>query len=162
MNLRTASERRRDRLEATIGIVMIVGALVLGAIFVLSRTTDLFTVQPTATPSPVPTETEAPNARPLPLVAVTFTTPVSIGDTFLVEIATDPGTHCQITASVFSLALGNYQNVVLADDTTDSSGVCSGALPIDSTLSTGEQHVTINLRNAGRSNQARWAFEIAP
>ena len=141
---------------------MIAGALAFGAIFVLSRTTDIFTVQPTATPSPVPTETEAPNTRPLPLVELNFTTPVSMGDTFFVEIATDPGTHCQITASVFSLAMGNYQNVVLADLTTDLSGVCSGSLPVDTTLATGEQHVTINLRNAGRSKLARWAFEIAP
>ena len=162
MDLRTPKERRRDRLEATIGIVMIAGALALVILFVLSQTTDVFTVQPTMTPSPVPTETEAPNARPLPLVELTFTTPVHVGDTFYIEIATDPGTHCQITASVFSLAAGNYQNVVLADLTTGSSGLCSGALPIDASLAPGTQNVSINLRNAGRSNQARWAFEIQP
>jgi hypothetical protein len=103
-----------------------------------------------------------PNARPLPLVQLTFTTPVSVGDTFFIEIATDPGTRCQITASVFSLATGNYQNVGLADLTTGSSGVCSGSLPIDSSLASGEQNVSINLRNGGRSQQARWAFEILP
>ncbi len=162
MKQRTREERRRDRLEVTIGVVGIVGALAFGLIAVLAMTTDVFVVGPTPTPVPTPTETPIPNSLPLPMDVLVFTDPVAYGQSFVVQVATDPGTYCLITASVFSLTAGHYRNLLLADYVTDDTGDCVGTLPIDSSISAGEQAVTVDLRNEGRVNRARWSFQVVP
>jgi len=157
----TRRQRRRDRLEAAVGVMLITAALAFGALFLLSRTTDVFEAVPTATPTVVVTPTVNPETRPLPLDELLFTPDVSYGDTLQVEIYTEPGTRCRIMATVFSLRYGNYENRVLTDSITDSSGICQASLPIDEDIAEGEQSLHITLRNGGRSNQANWPFTVS-
>jgi hypothetical protein len=162
VDLRTPRERQRDRLMITFGAMLIVGAVAFGLLFIMARTTDVFVEVPTPTPTVVPTATVNPDTVPLDLVELQFTPRVAYGGTLVVEIFTEPGTQCQIRATVFSLSAGNYQNVVLADMVTDSSGVCDGQLPITESVATGEHTVSITLHNGARTRQEHWVFEVAP
>lgn len=158
--MRTRQQRQRDRIEATLGVVFILGAIAFGTLFVLSRTTTIFEPVPTLAPTLPPTATVDINTIPLTFEVLQYTDTVTYGSSFWVEIYTDPGTQCRIQASYFSLVTGNYQNAVLVDEVTDSSGRCLGELPITSAFATGEHSISINLRNGSRSRQARWTFEV--
>ncbi len=160
MDLRTRQERQRDRIEVTLGVVLILGAIAFGALFVVSRTTNVFEQVPTPTATVLPTATVNPNMIPLTFELLQFTDRLSYGDTLWVEVFTDRGTQCRIQVSFFSLIAGNYQNVILADLVTDSTGRCLGQLLITSAFATGEHVMSVSLRNGSRSEQARWTFEV--
>ncbi len=163
MTARTPRSRRRqrERLEVTFGVVLIVGSLAFGLIFVLARTTTIFgTPTPVPTPGPTPTLTPAVDSRPLPLIGLVFTDRVTAGDTFQVEVATEPGTRCVIRSWLFLYSAGNYREVTLADYITDASGVCRASTPVTTDWATGEQAIRIQLQNGLREQSARWTFQV--
>lgn len=162
MDLRTPRERQRDRIETTIGVVLIAAVLAFGTLFIVARTTNVLEEVPTPTPTVEPTATVNPDTIPLTFTPIQFTPRVSYGGLLVVEIFTDPGTQCRMVATVFSLTAGNYQNRVLVDAVTDGSGVCRGTMPVDTQIATGEHTVGISLRNGGRSQQVRWSFQVSP
>ncbi len=153
--------RQRERLEVTFGVVLIVGSLAFGLIFVLARTTTIFgTPTPVLTPEPTPTLTLAPDLRPLPLTGLVFTDRVAAGDTFRVEVATEPGTRCVIRGWLFLYSAGNYREMILADYVTDASGVCRASTPVTTDWATGEQAIQIQLQNGTREQSVRWTFQV--
>ncbi len=162
MKAYTRAERQRERLETTIGVMFIVGAIAFSILIIVGQISGAFTPVPAATPTVEPTATVDPARRPLPLTALQFTSEVSYGSTFYVQVYTEPGTRCQIAARVFSLSAGNYQRIPLADYITDASGICEGSFLVTADVSAGEQALAVQLYNGPRAREATWPFTVTP